>query len=549
MKKYELKFDPKTIEHLGVKMYSTLPPALSELISNAYDADASNVIVEFHEQNGNPVGITVIDDGIGMTSIDIQEKFLVIGRNRRTHEGDKPSQKFKRLPTGKKGLGKLALFGLAKDIVVDTSNTSLRNRFKLNWDSLLKAEGTYNPTVELENVTTKRKDGTIIELSNLKRKTAFNLESIADSLSRIFIVDSKFKITLKDSKGNEIQVSNKRRYSNIEEQFKWTHIDLVDSDDPYFGKIEFGLITTKTPIPPSSGLRGIAIFSRGKLVNLPEYFSDSTSSHFYQYLTGWVKADFIDLLDEDVISTNRQSINWDNFEMTSFRNHLSQLISKIGQDWRKKRSDKKDKDLEKETGINKENWFNTLPEDVRSPVEAIVKKMGGSEDVAESYAPVIKALYELIPEYPLLHWRHLHEKIKDGVFDYYKNQQYGHAADQGAKIYSQILRDISEKQIDGSDLGKLFHYQKERSSITKKPIIQISKLSTESEENIQEGQQHLTMGLMKGFRNPINHAPMAKVVPSVISELDCLNILSLVSYLTARLDNAIINPEQQSKPI
>jgi uncharacterized protein (TIGR02391 family) len=549
MKKYELKFDPKTIEHLGVKMYSTLPPALSELISNAYDADASNVIVEFHEQNGSPIGITVIDDGIGMSSIDIQEKFLVIGRNRRTHEGDKPSQKFKRLPTGKKGLGKLALFGLAKDIVVDTSNTSLRNRFKLNWDSLLEAEGTYNPTVELENVTTKRKDGTIIELSNLKRKTAFNLESIADSLSRIFIVDSKFKIKLKDSKGNEIQVSNKRRYSNIEEQFKWTHIDLIDSDDPYFGKIEFSLITTKTPIPPSSGLRGIAIFSRGKLVNLPEYFSDSTSSHFYQYLTGWVKADFIDLLDEDVISTNRQSINWDNFEMTSFRNHLSQLISKIGQDWRKKRSDKKDNDLEKETGINKENWFNTLPENVRSPVEAIVKKMGGSEDVAESYAPVIKALYELIPEYPLLHWRHLHEKIKDGVFDYYKNQQYGHAADQGAKIYGQILRDISEKQIDGSDLGKLFHYQKERSSITKKPIIQISKLSTESEENIQEGQQHLTMGLMKGFRNPINHAPMAKVVPSVISELDCLNILSLVSYLTARLDNAIINPEQQSKPI
>lgn len=549
MEKYELKFDPKTIEHLGVKMYSTLPPALSELISNAYDADASNVVVEFHEQNGNPIGITVIDDGIGMSSLDIQEKFLVIGRNRRTHEGDKPSQKFNRLPTGKKGLGKLALFGLAKDIVVDTTNTSFRNRFKLNWDSLLKAEGTYNPTVELENVTTKRKDGTIIELSNLKRKTAFNLESIADSLSRIFIVDSKFKITLKDSKGNEIQVSHKRRYSNIEEQFKWTHTDLVDSDDPYFGKIEFSLITTKTPIPPSSGLRGIAIFSRGKLVNLPEYFSDSTSSHFYQYLTGWVKADFIDLLDEDVISTNRQSINWDNLEMTSFRNHLSQLILKIGQDWRKKRSDKKDKDLEKETGINKENWFNTLPEDVRSPVEAIVKKMGGSEDVAESYAPVIKALYELIPEYPLLHWRHLHEKIKDGVFDYYKNQQYGHAADQGAKIYSQILRDISKKQIDGSDLGKLFHHQKERSSITKKPIIQISKLSTQSEENIQEGQQYLTMGLMKGFRNPINHAPMAKVVPSVISELDCLNILSLVSYLTARLDNAIINPEQQSKPI
>ncbi|WP_334666774.1 ATP-binding protein, partial [Streptomyces cyaneofuscatus] len=79
MDKYELKFDPKTIEHLGVKMYATLPPALAELISNAYDADASSVTVEFQEQNGNPKAITVIDDGIGMSSDDIQKKFLVIG--------------------------------------------------------------------------------------------------------------------------------------------------------------------------------------------------------------------------------------------------------------------------------------------------------------------------------------------------------------------------------------------------------------------------------------------------------------------------------------
>lgn len=102
MAKYELKFDPKTIEHLGVKMYSTLPPALAELISNAYDADASNVRVEFLEQNGTPTTITVFDDGTGMSSDDIQNRFLMIGRNRRAADGDKPSLKFNRLPTGKK---------------------------------------------------------------------------------------------------------------------------------------------------------------------------------------------------------------------------------------------------------------------------------------------------------------------------------------------------------------------------------------------------------------------------------------------------------------
>ncbi|EGT3624741.1 TIGR02391 family protein, partial [Morganella morganii] len=130
--KYEMKFDPHTIEHLGVKMYSTLPPALAELISNAYDADAENVILTFVEAGGKK-SISIKDDGFGMSSDDIQNRFLVIGRNRRKHDGDIPSPRFGRYATGKKGLGKLALFGLAKEIIIDTIKNGKRNRFSLNW--------------------------------------------------------------------------------------------------------------------------------------------------------------------------------------------------------------------------------------------------------------------------------------------------------------------------------------------------------------------------------------------------------------------------------
>lgn len=427
---------------------------------------------------------------------------------------------------------------------MDTIKDGLRNRFTLNWDSLLTAEGVYNPQTDLVDEKTDRKSGTTIQLSNLKRKSLFDIEAVADSLSRIFIVDAGFQITLKDSKGKVATVSNDRRYSNVEEQFKWMQDDLIDKGSEYDGKIELTFITTKTPIPPSSGLRGIAIFSRGKLVNLPEYFSESASSHFYQYLTGWIKADFIDLLDEDVISTNRQSINWDNPEMADFRKYLSELISRVGQDWRKKRAEKKDKDLKNETGIDVNKWFGTLPEGVRDSVEVIVKKMGGSEDVAETFAPVVKELYAPIPEYPLLHWRHLHEGLKDGVAEYYKNKQYGHAADQGAKLYGQKIRELSGQDIDGVRLADMFSVKVDSGKITKYPTIQISDLDTESKINMQEGQQFLTRGLISGFRNPINHAPMAKIVPEVISELDCLNILSLVSYLTTRLDDAKVKKEE-----
>lgn len=45
----EMRFDPNVITHLGIQMYSTLPPVISELVSNAYDADATRVVVRLND--------------------------------------------------------------------------------------------------------------------------------------------------------------------------------------------------------------------------------------------------------------------------------------------------------------------------------------------------------------------------------------------------------------------------------------------------------------------------------------------------------------------
>lgn len=39
-KHLKMNFDPQTIEHLSVKMYSHIPNAIAELIANSYYADA-----------------------------------------------------------------------------------------------------------------------------------------------------------------------------------------------------------------------------------------------------------------------------------------------------------------------------------------------------------------------------------------------------------------------------------------------------------------------------------------------------------------------------
>ena len=433
---FEMRFDPQTIKHLGLRMYSTLPPALAEIISNAYDADADNVTIHLAEQDGRPTEIRIVDDGIGLSFAEVNDKFLVIGRNRRAAEGDNPSKKHKRLPTGKKGLGKLALFGLAKTITVLTRQSGKLNEFILDWDDLNAAIGNYRPRVTRINEDTEEADGTVITLTGLKRKSPFDVNGLADSLSRIFIFDGSFKLILESSSGDKIGINNKRKYSTLDQEFKWNvgPPPLVPEGSVYSGKLAGQLLTSEKPITPSSGLRGITLYSRGKLVNAPEFFSSSTSSHFYQYLTGWISVDFIDILEEDIISTNRQSLDWEHLEMAKLRIFLSEIVSQVNVEWRRKRKEKKDEELKKKTGIDTQVWMSTLPEGIRGNAEQIIASLGG-EDALEKFTPVIKALHEIIPEYPELHWRHLHIGLKERVKSYYINKQFGDAASQGVQIY------------------------------------------------------------------------------------------------------------------
>jgi len=541
---FEMRFDPQTIKHLGVRMYSRLAPALAEIISNAYDADANNVTIALIEENGIPKEIRIEDDGTGISHDEINSKFLVIGRNRRDDEGDKPSKKYNRLPTGKKGLGKLALFGLAKTITISATQSGIQNQFVLDWDDLIAARGSYQPRATSINTVTSDADGTVITMTGLKRKTAFDFIGLADSLSRIFIFDTTFNLILESPSGDRISIDNKRKYSLINVEFDWNIESsfLVPVESEYSGKLIGQLSTSKKPITPSSGLRGITLFSRGKLVNAPEFFYSSTSSHFFQYLTGWISVDFIDLLDDDVISTNRQSIDWEHPDMAKLRKFFSGIVSQVNADWRKRRKEKKAADLMEKTGIDTENWTNTLPDDVKENTKRIIETLGG-EDALEKYTPVIKALHDIIPEYPLLHWRHLHNNLRERIKSYYEHKQYGDAASQGVQIYCEIIRKLTGKKEDGRDLvNRTFG----SSPFDTLPEIQLNDLDTESLKNIQEGQGHLSRGVVTGFRNPISHGPIDTNVPALFTELDCLDILSLVSYLITRMDNAKVNASSGS---
>ena len=58
----EMKIDLSVLEHLGMNLYSTIPAVLSEVVANAWDADAVNVKVQFDKEANQ---ISIEDNGSG----------------------------------------------------------------------------------------------------------------------------------------------------------------------------------------------------------------------------------------------------------------------------------------------------------------------------------------------------------------------------------------------------------------------------------------------------------------------------------------------------
>ena len=84
---YRMYFDTYTIKHLGLQMYATLPPVIGELVANAWDANATEVEITIPEtQLDDASQIVIRDNGIGMSDLDIRNKYLIVGRDRREKE-------------------------------------------------------------------------------------------------------------------------------------------------------------------------------------------------------------------------------------------------------------------------------------------------------------------------------------------------------------------------------------------------------------------------------------------------------------------------------
>ncbi|MEL4401013.1 TIGR02391 family protein [Shewanella algae] len=118
------------------------------------------------------------------------------------------------------------------------------------------------------------------------------------------------------------------------------------------------------------------------------------------------------------------------------------------------------------------------------------------------------------------------------VFNYCRaellDENYFHAVLEAIKGIAQRIRNMSSLTTDGADLVNT-------AFSVKNPILKINSLTTDTEVSEQKGFSNMLVGLFGSVRNPVAHAPKTSWP---MSEQDALDIMSTVSFIHRKLDNA-----------
>ena len=125
------------IDLLGNQMYGGPVPSIAEFIANAWDADAQRVDVTIpqnvKQQNEK---IVIRDYGFGMTFDELQNFYLQIGYEKRKLTGNETPGG--RPVMGRKGIGKLAGFGIAQKILIRSIKNKHVISFYLDYNEIKK---------------------------------------------------------------------------------------------------------------------------------------------------------------------------------------------------------------------------------------------------------------------------------------------------------------------------------------------------------------------------------------------------------------------------
>lgn len=196
----------RTLDLLGRQQIAGIPTAINELLKNAHDAYADCVDIDYFRKES----IFVLrDDGLGMSKLDFENRWLTLGteskvKNSNTSLPPVDKDKKHRNQMGEKGIGRLAIASIGKQVLVITKtkqNKELTAAFinwqifelpALNLDDLTVPVKTFKEMPDFSQIDSM-KDELIHSLDDLLQKELISKNKYAEIIDTI----SSFNISPK----------------------------------------------------------------------------------------------------------------------------------------------------------------------------------------------------------------------------------------------------------------------------------------------------------------------------------------------------------------
>jgi hypothetical protein len=367
--KYTMTVDLSVLESLGINLYSNAAAVLSELVANAYDADATQVDIDW--KNGSDE-IVVVDDGTGMNVKELNERFLKVGYKKRANEGFK-SPKFDRPFMGRKGIGKLSVFSIAKTVFVySTTSDGQSNGLRIvvgDLEKAIRSRKEYHPK-DVPVPPERAKQGTCIVLTDLKGTRAdLTANALRKRLARRFdVLDQKPKTEggfYINVNGSAITYADRQELKRLEFIWEFGRKTLPDAALPkdvtrfVLRKSSAGpgwtvrgwIGTARRPTDltddeEAGSLKNIIVLARKRPIQEGIIEKLDFSRIFGNYVTGQIEADFLDLDDrEDIATSDRQRLMEDDERVVALQKFLREAFLEASEQWSEARPKKEAEDV------------------------------------------------------------------------------------------------------------------------------------------------------------------------------------------------------------
>jgi hypothetical protein len=266
----ELKIHPSFFREFATKTWISPNEIVKELIENAFDEDATKVLVTLLKN-----GIVVVEDDAGMNP-DAMEKFLILGSPHKKQDSISP--KLKRIRTGRYGTGRLSFLTSFDNMKIRTRRDDFSKSILIDGNTLDKL---FRGNVELDDINEPTLDRNGTELTMKNSKVAIDIFRLTKEIRKLAILrHPMFEVYVKEDE-NFIEW-NFDGAQIIKAPEIQGHKIPVNIDN---GRIIGEIVIARRPL--SEDERGIAIMVGNHIVTRNNFGFDTK----FNRVTGYIRCD------------------------------------------------------------------------------------------------------------------------------------------------------------------------------------------------------------------------------------------------------------------